>query len=522
MKSLLLGLLLCVGASSTFAAPTITYSNPILPGDYPDPSIVRVGSNYWASATSSEWGPLFPIFQSRDLVNWQLVGHVFPHKPKWSSQNYWAPEISYHKGKFYVYYVGRKDVKGGMLSISVATAENPAGPWTDHGPLIGQDEGSIDGMAIVVDGDERYMVWKGDGNSRRLPTIIYAQKLSDDGTKLIGEMKELFRNDSPWEGAIIEGPFVFKRGDFFYIFYAGGNGCCGKNCNYGTGVARSKNITGPYEKCPANPVLTNNDQWKCPGHGSLVSTPEGRDYFIYHAYDMKGGHFTGRQGMLDEVTWGADNWPVINGGKGPSSSAPSPYGRAQQHEPEFTDDFSSAELTMRWEWPHSFEPVAKVDKGQLILGSSSERGDDLFASVVGIQTTSADYATTTLIDAREMKPGTVAGLFAFGDRLNALGITVASDKVSVIRRVKNKTETVASIDAPKTEKTYLRLEAHAGHLFRFQVWSGIKWVDVGPGMDLEGDFLPPWDRGIRIALTAGGNPNAEAKFDWVRYVPAAQ
>src|SRR2546426_658403 len=87
-------------------ASAATYTNPVLPGDFPDPSVIRVGEVYWATATTSEWAPLFPLLRSRDLVNWELVGHVFETRPDWSVANYWAPEISEYRGRFYLFYSG--------------------------------------------------------------------------------------------------------------------------------------------------------------------------------------------------------------------------------------------------------------------------------------------------------------------------------------------------------------------------------------------------------------------------------
>src|SRR3954452_19148652 len=86
----------------------VQYENPVIAGDYPDPSVIRVGKEYWATATSSEWGPQFPLLHSTDLVNWELVGNVFPHRPPWAVANFWAPEISAYNGRYFIYYVGRK------------------------------------------------------------------------------------------------------------------------------------------------------------------------------------------------------------------------------------------------------------------------------------------------------------------------------------------------------------------------------------------------------------------------------
>lgn len=293
--TLLLGVLV-------FALPlqAATYSNPVLAGDYPDPSVIRVGDEYWATATTSEWAPLFPLLRSTDLVNWEHVGNIFERRPEWAVGNFWAPELFEHQGKFYVYYVGRK--KGGPLSLGVATADKVTGPWTDHGPLIGQEMGSIDAFPVVDTDGTRYLIWKEDGNSRNKPTPLWIQKLSDDGLKLVGEMKELFRNDATWENNLVEGPAVIRRGDYWYLFYAA-NACCGRACSYGQGVARAKHLLGPWEKYANNPIVLGNDKWKCPGHGTLVRDQAGRDWFLYHAYAADTFIYVGRQGVLDLVTW---------------------------------------------------------------------------------------------------------------------------------------------------------------------------------------------------------------------------
>src|SRR5918912_2369906 len=195
------------------------YTNPVLAGDYPDPSVIRVGNDYWATATTSQWAPLFPILHSRDLVNWQVVGAAMQKRPAWSDGNYWAPEISYYRGRYYIYYTGHK--KGGSLCVAVMTATKPRGPYTDHGPLVCQDAGSIDAMAVTDENGARYLVWKEDGNSRNQPTPIWAQRLSHGGTRLVGERQELIRNTAAWESNLVEGPFILRRNGYFYLFYSG-------------------------------------------------------------------------------------------------------------------------------------------------------------------------------------------------------------------------------------------------------------------------------------------------------------
>ena len=496
------------------------FSNPVLAGDYPDPSIIRVGKDYWATATTSEWGPQFPILHSRDLVNWKIVGAVFPKRPAWAVANFWAPEISESGGHYFVYYVGRK--RDGPLSVAVATADKPEGPYTDHGPLVSQEAGSIDPMMAPDEKGQRHLIWKEDGNSRKLPTVIWAQPLSDDGTQLAGERKELIRNDSPWEGAVVEGPFVLRRGEWFYLFYSG-SGCCGRGCAYALGVARSHGLLGPWEKNPANPILAGNQHWKCPGHGSIVTDERGRYFLLYHAYDAGTFVYTGREMLLDEVKFGDDGWPAINDGKGPSSSAPSPLGMTQRKaEYSFFDDFTGERLGPGWQWPQANEPSSRLDAangGQLVLAPARDHAGDPTGAVVARSITAGDYEATTVIDTRGLKLGAFAGLSAFGDPANALGVSVGEGKALVWRRENNQHKTIAEMNDVIWPSVYLRLTARGGNRFQFAISSdGRDWKTVGE--TAEGGYLPPWDRSVRVALTVGGAVGAEGRFNSFRITPA--
>ena len=492
------------------AQPRSNYSNPVMAGDYPDPSIIRVGEDYWATATTSHWAPLFPILHSTDLVNWQVVGAALQKRPDWSDGNYWAPEISFYRGRYFIYYTGHK--KGGSLCVAVMTANSPRGPYTDHGPLICQDAGSIDAMAVTDENGRRYLVWKEDGNSRNQPTPIWAQPLSTDGTRLVGERRELIRNTAAWESNLVEGPFILRRGDYFYLFYSG-NACCGRGCNYAMGVARSRRLLGPWEKDPANPILKGNDDWKCPGHGSIVADTRGRDFLLYHAYHPKDFVYAGRQALLDEVKWGSDGWPTINDGKGPSARAASPFGvREYGSEYSVFDDFTARGLRPGWQWPQNNEPLKRVQGARLILAPTAAHAEDMLGAVLAQTTTEGDYVAGAIVDVNGLTQGTMAGLAAYGDEANALGVAVGGGRVSVWRREKGTQQTLATKDAPRGTVVYLRMTAKGGDRFRFAVsGDGKKWTEVGD--QLNGEYLPPWDRAVRVALTAGGARGAAAKFE---------
>jgi beta-xylosidase len=521
--------LLSIFAGGAAAQSRAVYTNPALAGDYPDPSVIRVGQDYWATATSSEWAPEFPILHSRDLVNWRVVGAVFQKRPAWSVGNYWAPEISEDRGRFYIYYTAKK--KDGPLCVAVATARRPQGPYTDHGPLVCQEVGSIDGFPIRDERGQRYLLWKEDGNSKSVPTPIWAQRLSPDGTRLVGERQELIRNDQAWEkhaslpyGDLVEGPAVVRRGEWFYMFYSG-NFCCARECNYMIGVARARKLLGPWEKNPANPILRGNDAWKCPGHGTLVSDARGRDYMMYHAMDAKDFVYVGRQALLDEVRWGADGWPTINQGRGPSARAASPHGFNERNaEHYFFDDFTAPGLQPGWQWPQSNEPVMRTGGGRggrLVLSPTAAQAENPIGAVVARVTTTGDYEATVLVDGRGMKQGSVAGLAAYGDAENALGAaTDGRGGVVLWRREKNVQKVVSTVaGAVRTPLVYLRMTADDGRRYRFAVSEdGNRWRNIGD--EIDGEYLPPWDRAVRVALTSGGTAGAAGRFEWLRIAPS--
>ncbi len=140
----------------------------VLPGDHPDPSVVKIGDTYWASATTSNWMPAYPLLQSKDLVNWTPKGHVFNQLPPWADYYFWAPEISYENGKVYVYYAAHK--KNGNLCLGIASADKPEGSYRDHGPIMCEEAGSIDAFPMRDENGKLHLIWKEDANSVKKPT----------------------------------------------------------------------------------------------------------------------------------------------------------------------------------------------------------------------------------------------------------------------------------------------------------------------------------------------------------------
>jgi beta-xylosidase len=484
-RNFLLLLLLCVTSHS--------YSQRlVLPGDYPDPSVVKIGESYWATATTSNWAPAYPILESKDLITWQPKSHVFPKLPDWADFYFWAPEITYDKGKVYVYYSAHK--RGGNLCLGIASADAPEGPYTDHGPLMCEEAGSIDAFPMRDESGKLYLIWKEDGNSVKRPTPIWAMELSEDRTKLIGEKVELFRNDAAWEANLVEGVSIIKRGEYYYAFYAGA-GCCGAACTYGVGIARAKRLLGPWEKYDKNPLLKSDKDWKCPGHGTPVEH-DGKYYFLFHAYDAKSGVYAGRQGVLSEFTFTPDAWIEFRDKETSQSTAvPS----------EIVDEFNGDTLSPHWQWSVFQKTKYDLSDGKLTLFAQPEKS----GAFLGQKTYTADYEAEAVINGFT----TTAGLALIGDEKNFISTTIEGNKL-VLKKVEADKETILNekkINAK--DKLTLRVSVANGKDISFAYSTNGKDYSTINSENINGTYLPPWDRAVRVGLISRGSVGQRSTFD---------
>jgi xylan 1,4-beta-xylosidase len=486
----------------------------VIAGDHPDPSVMKVGDIYWAAATTSAWVPAFTLMKSTDLANWEITGAIFPKAPSWTNGNYWAPELANLGDGFYVYYAAKNKLHGRMC-VGVAKAKKPEGPYRDSGhPLICQGPGSIDAAPVVDEKGQKWLFWKEDGNSVKKPTPIMLSRLSKDGTKLVGKMVETIREDAPWEGVLVEGPSVFKHGDYWYMFYAG-SACCTATCDYKVGVARAKSLTGPWEKYSKNPILKGNDFWQCPGHGT-VSQKDGKNFFMYHAMDTRDTIYVGRQPLIDEVDWTTDAWPVINDNLGATTHASIFGARLKNKEITFEDQFEGRSLKPEWQWPYDLIPNFKVESGKLMLMAGSDAADPASA-VIARPLTTPKYLAEALVNLSQMKENASAGLSLYGSPRRNLGISVDKEKTHVWIRDKDSFKELQTFPTMKSSQVKISIEIEKGYLARFTV-EGENHERVQTAWE-NGSTLPPWDLGLRIALTAGGPKGSAAIFESFKASP---
>ena len=286
------------------------YHNPIRTGMFPDPSIVRVGEDYYMVNSSFIFFPSIPISHSKDLIHWEIIGYAITN-PEWAAleeleggRGFWAPDISYDNGRFYITATYRLNDTGTVYRKQfVMSSDRPEGPYSQPAVI---DEDGIDPSIFHEDGRHYMLLNRG--------ARIF--ELNEDCTKQISEAKLLYYGDMK---RAPEGPHLLKKDGYYYLFLAEG----GTGLGHRITVARSKTLMGNYEPCPYNPIMRQMDEKAAiqrAGHGKPVCTQNGDWYMVYLCGRMIGDGYSmlGRETALDPITWTADGWPLVNVGKGPS------------------------------------------------------------------------------------------------------------------------------------------------------------------------------------------------------------
>ncbi|MCF0055052.1 family 43 glycosylhydrolase [Dyadobacter sp. CY356] len=466
----------------------------VIRGDFADPSVIKVGKTYYSAATSSNWAPAFPIMKSKDLKNWKQTGAIFPDLTAWADYYYWAPELNYDNGKVYVYYTAHK--KGGNLCVGVASADSPEGPFKDHGPLVCEVDGSIDGFPIRDENNKLFLIWKEDGNSIGQPTPIWIQAVNEERTALTGEKKELFRNDTPWEANLVEGVSVIKNNGYFYAIYAAA-GCCGPGCTYATGIARSKNLMGPWEKYSKNPVMSAQGDWMCPGHGTAVKY-KGENYFMYHAYEKSTNKYTGRQALIRKFEFTDDNWLVFTDEYISSKTIKADY--------SVTDNFDKDKLDLRWNWSVFNKPVMELKDGKIAIRLKDDKETFLAQKI-----DTPNYEATV-----QMIPsvGAASGVALIGDDKNLIYASATRDSILVTlvkEGARNVLGKFAAVSDGKSVHLKMSVKKSTDIHFQYSL-NGSDFMPLQIGKP-DISYLPPWDRAVRAGIVAVGSKGSEAVIE---------
>ena len=505
-----------------------TYQNPILNADYSDPDAIRVGDDFYLVSSSFEDIPGLPILHSKDLVNWTIIGHALKRQPPFEhfsipqhGNGVWAPALRYHKGEFYLYY---PDPDYGIYLVKT---KNAAGPWSEP-VLVAPGKGLIDPCPLWDDNGNVYLVHGWAGSRAGIKSIITINTLNAEGNKLTDEGVIVY--DGHETDPTIEGPKIYKRNNYYYIFAPAGGVPIGWQL-----VLRSKNIYGPYERkvvMDQGKSTTNG-----PHQGAWVNTQTGEDWFLH--FQDKGVY--GRVVHLQPMKWVSD-WPVIGidndgDGKGePVSVYKKPnVGKTWPIEtPADSDEFTDSELGKQWQWqanPKSTWSFLNPANGSLRLYSDKfpDSARNLFeAPNVLLQkfpcetfmvTTKLSFKPNTRVDNEK------AGLTVMGFSYANLALKNTKEGINIVYTVckdavKGKTETEKIIKKINDGMIYLRVKVSAGGKCNFSYSTdGQSFTDIEDSFQAETSRWIGAKIGLFCTRTSQINDSGYVDIDWFRVEP---
>lgn len=538
-------------------APTVSakFTNPILPGGYPDPSIVRVGEDFYIVNSSFEYFPGLPVHHSRDLVNWELIGYAM-HNPDWyrdevnmldvqSNGGIHAPSIRHHEGTFYVVttnvYAPPDGGRARMVNF-IVSAEQAHGPWSaptviEHAPGIDPD--------IFFDDDGR--VWYLGTHVPEKPNFpgegeIWLQELNPENWQLTGARYFLWRGACG--GTWAEGPHLYKRDGRYYLLVAEG----GTHFNHAAMIAVSDDIRGPYVSNARNPIMTSRhlsyDHWvNSTGHGDMVELADGRWFMV--ALGIRGDEQRrsnmGRETFLAPVVWEREpfewkevkhEWPVVAHETGRIERYWGlPFeGTRQYRSLEFFDDFSARRLDWQWNFRRIPRPGTyslEDDSGVLRLYASPEViMERRRASLMGFRQTESDFTYLASMRFAPTQLGVSAGLSLVQKDDNYLTFTLSRESNRHLL-----TLTLADVEGAVRQLAHTEVRGYAGSILLRMVSKGGDY-ELSYSLDGGGSYIEVartaathvLSRGytgaqLGVYATSNGQQTSEyADFDWVRYV----
>lgn len=435
------------------------YYNPVLPGFFPDPSIVRVGDDYYMVNSTFQFFPAIIISHSKDLVNWRQIGHGITN-PEYldlsvieESWGVWAPDISYHEGTYYIFFtVIKRDpvTKKEIICNYSIKSQKPEGPYSRPALIC---RSGIDPSHFIDDDGTHYMV----------TNPVRITKMDSSCTKAEGEPIII------WEGTGLphtEGPHILKKDGYYYLIVAEG----GTSYEHRVCVARSKNLYGPYEECPFNPVLMQTDRSskiQKAGHGKLVQTQKGEWWMAYLCGRPLGDGFCvlGRETCLDRVRWTDDGWFIVNNGR-PGIKSKRPDLPKFNYEFPYFDDFNSKILSPVWQFVRSnYKDLWSLDEREsyLRLYCSNMDLDTLTPQALILQRErSHNYCSTVKMEFEPQLNMEQAGLVCYYDKDAFIKFCViyidGEVRLKVIKKIAQKIENIAQYSAQVSNKIhYLRI-----------------------------------------------------------------
>lgn len=394
------------------------FKNPILTGFYPDPSICRVDEDYYLVTSSFAYFPGLPIFHSKDLVHFSQIGHgisknnMIDYKECETSLGLWAPTIRYHEGIFYIINTFVSEGREAKRDNFIIRAKEPQGPWSS--PIFIDGADGIDPSLFF---DEDGSLWYTGNFIFENPLYeghhgIYLSQLDPETFQFQGERRVI------WDGATthskwIEAPHIYKKNGWYYLMVAEG----GTFVNHSVMMARSRSITGPYEPCPRNPIITHrhlplDHEISVVGHGDLIETQNGEWWMVLLGVrNYEQHHFnTGRETCLLPIRWMEDGWPMADSENGlvnsmermPDLPAVSVYRESR------CDQFERGQLSYMWNMIHEVrEPFYSLTEraGWLSLSLKSEVIEKIGSpAFVGRRQEHASFMARTKMD---FQPATI-------------------------------------------------------------------------------------------------------------------
>lgn len=504
-----------------------TYSNPILTGFFPDPSIVKVDEDYYMVNSTFQYFPGIIISHSKDLVNWQQIGHALERNEYLdltdaeNSLGVWAPDISYHDGWFYIFYpFMKKNMETGVFSVKnfMIKSQKPEGPYSEPSLI---NESGIDPSHFIDDDGSHYMAFDPGFN------II---KLNNDCTKAIGDPIEIWKGTQSTIYA--EGPHIFKKDGYYHLILAEG----GTGLEHRITHARSKNLLGPYESSPYNPVLIQKNpksRIQKSGHGKLVKTQNNEWWAVYLCGRPNvSEHCTlGRETCLDPVQWTDDGWFVVNEHKGPSEVQKIPNLDKFVFDQQLSDDFDSSTLGKQWQF------VRNPDNNNWSL---SERAGHLriWTGDIGIHNIKSknllvqrerhhNYSAVVKIEFYPEKNNEQAGIVCYYDTTCFIKLCLFYDNGLKIKLIENRTNKIKQISSIECEQNSIYFKVNVDKQKREFLYSydNVNWQSAGIVDDCrflsdEGTFDAPFT-GTMIGMysvNGGSGRRIPADFDFFKYI----